>query len=157
PTLEVVELLERVARDAGDRSALLVALIHGARLGSANLADLHDAVDLAREAGDEATEISLLSSAVKLAEETRQVGDEIWAGSALATSLEKGGDAGAAARLLERSIPHAQSEDAFELRLRLAGLAQGELGDLALASSVYESLLEEEPTNVRVWRPLFDV
>src|SRR5690606_20672103 len=34
PTLEVVELLERVARDAGDRAALLVALSHAARLGS---------------------------------------------------------------------------------------------------------------------------
>jgi tetratricopeptide (TPR) repeat protein len=157
PTLEVVELLERVARDAGDRGALLVALMHGARLGSANLGDLQEAVELAREAGDEATEKSLLSSAVQLAEETGQEGDAIWAVAALATVLEKRGDGRAAAELLRRSIAHAQSEDAFELRLRLAGLAQGELGDLPLAASVYESLLEEEPTNVRVWRPLFDV
>jgi thioredoxin-like negative regulator of GroEL len=157
PTLEVVALLERVARDAGDRGALLVALIHEARLGSANLADLHEAVELAREAGDAATEKSLLLSAVKLAEDTNQVGDAIWAVDALATVFEKSGDARAAAELLGRSVPHAQSDEAFELRLRLAGLAQGELGELGLAASVYESLLEEEPTNVRVWRPLFDV
>jgi tetratricopeptide (TPR) repeat protein len=156
PTPQVVELLERVARDSGDRAALLVAFVHAARLGSANLADLHEAVELAREAGDSATEQSMLASAVELAESSGHVGDAIWAVDALALSLEKS-DPRAAAALLRRSIPHAQSEDAFELRLRLAGLAQGELDDLRLAAEVYESLLEEEPTNVRVWRPLFDV
>jgi tetratricopeptide (TPR) repeat protein len=157
PTVEVVELLERVARDAADRAALLVALIHGARLGSANLADLLEAVELAREAGDVADEKTLLVAAVKLAEETSQVGDAIWAVSALASVLEKNGDARAAFNLLERSVDHAQSEDAFELRLHMADLAQSKLDDLPLATAVYESLLEEEPTNVRVWRPLFDV
>jgi tetratricopeptide (TPR) repeat protein len=157
PTPEVVELLERVARDADDRPALLVALMHAARLGSATLADLHEAVDLAREAADAGSEQNLLAAAVKLAEDTGQVGDAIWAIGALADMLEKNGDARAAANLLQRSVEHAQSEDGFELRLRLAGLAGGELGDLALAASAYEGLLEEEPTNVRVWRPLFDV
>jgi tetratricopeptide (TPR) repeat protein len=157
PTHEVVALLERVARDANDRGALLVALIHEARLGSANLADLREAVELAREARDAATEKNLLLAAVKLAEDTGQMGDAIWAVDALATVFEQSGDARAAADLLGRSVPHAQSDDAFELRLRLAGLAQGELGELELAATVYESLLEEEPTNVRVWRPLFDV
>jgi tetratricopeptide (TPR) repeat protein len=157
PTVEVVELLERVARDAGDRAALLVALIHGARLGSANLADLQEAVELSREAGDEADEKSLLIAAVTLAEQTGQVGDAIWAVSALANVLEKNGDARAAFDLLAKSVDHAQSEDVFELRLHMADLAQSKLDDLPLATSVYESLLEEEPTNVRVWRPLFDV
>lgn len=157
PTPQVVDLLERVARDSGERGALLIAFVHAARLGSANLADLHEAVELAREAGDAATEQSMLAAAVELAESSGQVGDAIWAVEALASSLEKSGEPRAAAQLLRRSIPHAQSEDAFELRLRLAGLAQGELDDLGLAAEVYESLLEEEPTNVRVWRPLFDV
>jgi tetratricopeptide (TPR) repeat protein len=157
PTHEVVALLERVARDANDKSSLLFALIHEARLGSANLADLREAVELAREAGDAATERNLLAMAVKLGEDTGQIADAIWAVDALATVLEKSGDAHAAADLIERAVPHAQSEDAFELRLRLAGLAQTELGDLPRAAAVYESLLEEEPTNVRVWRPLFDV
>src|SRR5262249_24599330 len=43
------------------------------------------------------------------------------------------------------------------LRLRLASLAQNTIGDLELAGTVYEQLLEVEPTSVRVWKPLFDV
>jgi tetratricopeptide (TPR) repeat protein len=157
PTQEVVELLERVARDAGDASALLVALVHAARLGTANLADMNEAVELARAAGDVETEQRLLAAAVELAENNGQLGEAAWAVGALATVYEKNGDARAAADLLARTLPSVHGEDAFELELRLAGLAQNELGDLALASSVYERLLEEEPTNVRVWRPLFDV
>ncbi|HWO11031.1 MAG TPA: hypothetical protein VNN80_16165, partial [Polyangiaceae bacterium] len=157
PSPDVVELLERVARDAGDTNALLLALVHAARLGTASIGDLQEAVELARAANDADTEKSLLAAAVQLAEQAGQLGDAAWAVGALATVHEKGGEPRAAVDLLRRAIPNMQGEDAFELELRLAGLAQNELGDLALAASVYERLLEDEPTNVRVWRPLFDV
>jgi tetratricopeptide (TPR) repeat protein len=157
PSLEVVELMERVARDANDKSALLASLTHAARLGEANISQLHEAVDLAKAENDEATVRVLLDATVKLAQEGGRVSDAIWAISALSEMHVRAGQAQAAVNLLEESIPHASGQDAFELRLQLAALLVHPLGDLASASKVYEHLLEEEPTNVRVWRPLFDV
>ncbi len=157
PTLEVVELLERVARDADDKAALLDSLMHGARLGSTNLGALHEAVELARASGDEATVKSLLLVTVEFAEDQAQESEAIWAFGALAEIFEREGDGAAAASLLKKGIHHAGMQESFELRLRLGALAATELGDLPLAASVYEQLLAEEPTSVRVWRPLFDV
>lgn len=157
PTPEVVELFERVARDAGDEAALLSSLTFAAQLGSASLPSLHEAVELARAAGDEASTLTLLEAAVTLARETQLVDEAIWAVTALAEHYEQSGRASAAAELLQDSIAHVSEREALELRLRLAALAAGRLGDLRLAASVYERLLEEEPTSPRVWRPLFDV
>jgi len=157
PTPAVVELLERVARDADDKNALLVSLIHGARLGSASLEALHEAVDLANLAHDEAAVRELLLATVRLARERGRLNEATWAVSALAESYEQAGQAQAAVDLLQESIAHTGLHDGFDLRLRLAALAVSPLGDLELAASVYEKLLEEEPTQIRVWRPLFDV
>lgn len=157
PTREVVELYERVARDAGDDGALLASLTHASSLGIATLASLHEAVELARAGGDEQRVHSLLLATVALASDTGQINDAIWAVSALADRHERAGQAQAAVDLLQESIAHAGIQEAFELRLRLAGLAVNPLGDLDLAASVYERLLTEEPTSARVWRPLFDV
>ncbi len=157
PTREVVELYERVARDAGDDQALLTSLTHAASLRIASLSSLHEAVELANAAADEQRVRSLLEATVALASDTGQINDAIWAVSALADQHERAGRAQAAVDLLQESIAHAGIQEAFELRLRLAGLAQNPLGDLELAASVYERLLEEEPTSARVWRPLFDV
>ncbi|HEU4577818.1 MAG TPA: tetratricopeptide repeat protein [Polyangiaceae bacterium] len=157
PSAEVVELLERVARDTDDKAALLLSLTHAARLRRATLESLHEAVELAREAHDEPALRAMLDATVKLARDQERVNEAIWAISALADLLERDGQPKAAVDLLQESIPHAGIQEAFELRLRLATLAQNTIGDLELASTVYEQLLEEEPTSVRVWKPLFDV
>jgi Tfp pilus assembly protein PilF len=156
PSAELVELLERVARDADDKPALLLALKHGARLGNADLESLREAVDLAREANEDDTVRTLLDATVRLAREQGRIDEAIWAIGALAERYEADGQAEAALELLSSSIPHAGLQEAFELKLRLAALAQT-LGDLALSAQVYEQLLEDEPTSPRVWRPLFDV
>jgi tetratricopeptide (TPR) repeat protein len=157
PSVEVVELLERVSRDTDDKPALLLSLTHAARLRRATLESLHEAVDLARDARDEPALRALLDATVKLARDQERVNEAIWAISALADLFERDGQAQAAVDLLQESIPHAGIAEAFELRLRLASLAQNTSGDLELAATVYEQLLEEEPTSVRVWKPLFDV
>lgn len=157
PAREVVELLERVARDDNDERALLVSLTYAAQLGTASLSALHEAVELARAAGDAGRVSALLARAVTLAHETGQVNEAIWAVTALAEEHERAGRAQAAVDLLQESIAHAGMAESFELRLRLAALAAEPLGDLELAASVYERLLTEEPTSPRVWKPLFDV
>jgi len=156
PSLEVVELLERVARDTEDKPSLLLSLTHVARLRRATLEALHEAVDLANELHDDAATRTLLDATVKLARDQDRVNEAIWAISALAELHEQQGQPRAAIALLQESIPHAGIAEAFELRLKLAALAFN-LGDMELSASVYELLLEEEPTSVRAWKPLFDV
>ncbi|MEY2929944.1 MAG: hypothetical protein RL033_693, partial [Pseudomonadota bacterium] len=157
PSSEVVELLERVARDTDDKPALLLALTHSARLRRATLEALHEAVDLAREAHDDTSLRSLLDATVKLARDQDRVNEAIWAITALADLFERENQPRAAVDLLQESISHVGIQEGFELRLRLAALAHSPLGDMELSARVYEQLLEEEPTSMRVWKPLFDV
>jgi lipopolysaccharide biosynthesis regulator YciM len=157
PTPPVIELLERVARDADDHPALLLALNHSARLGLANLEALHEAVDLARAANDPAAVRSLLEATVNLARDKGRLNDATWAVAALCDELEAAGQAQSAVDLLQETIAHSGLQESFELRLRLGALAAHPLGDLELAASVYERLLEEEPQSPRVFKPLFDI
>ena len=157
PTEPVVELLERVARDADDRPSLLLALSHSARLGLANLEALHEAVQLARAANDPVAVRSLLESTVNVARDKGRLNDATWAVAALCDELESTGQPQTAVDLLQETIAHSGLTESFELRLRLGALAAHPLGDLELAASVYERLLEEEPTGVRVFKPLFDI
>lgn len=156
-TPAVVDLFERVARDADDKTALLAALREAAKLGSATLEALQEAVELATAQKDATARRELLVAAVELAKQEGRVGEAVWAITALSEIYKESGQAQAAVDLLQESIAHVGLHDAFELRLELAALAAHPLGDLELAASVYERLLEEEPKELRVWRPLFDV
>ncbi len=157
PDPEVVALIERVSRDVGNRRGLLLALTRGARLGIVPLDRLKEGAELARAEGDDAALHTLLQGAVEVGRNSSSIDDAMWAVTQLTDLYEAEGKPNEAVSLLQDSIASAGIAEAFELRLRLAALATDPLQDFPLAASVYEALLEETPTAVRVWRPLFDV
>lgn len=157
PAPSLVGLLERVSRDLSDDKALLLSLTHAARLGCAPLETLREASDLASADGDDSLQRELLEATVERARSEGRTGEAIWAVHALAKLLERLGDPAAAVELLEGSVSDVGSDDGFELQLRAAGVARGPLEEPKKAAAIYEALLAQEPTDARVWRPLFDV
>ena len=132
---------ERVARDAGDDAALLASLTHAARLGIANLASLHEAVELrARPRATTQRVHSLLVATVTLASDMGQINDAIWAVSALADRHEHAGRAQAAVDLLQESIAH-------------AGIAGGVRAALAARGSRGEPARRSRPGSVGLRAP----
>jgi tetratricopeptide (TPR) repeat protein len=155
---QVAEVLEQAARQRGDSAALLVALRHRAELGEISPSNLHEAVELARRLSDTAQLRTVLERTVALAHEQGWVDDALWAVRELvALHRQEATDPRVTARLLERSMAEAGPSVAFELKLDLAALSAADLDDLARAATLYEQLLVEEPSAVRVWRPLLAV
>lgn len=150
-------LYERLARSVGDKDVLLAALWRCSELGDVTLNELKEAVEIAEELGAADRIAGLLERTVAVARRTGALDDVAWALGDLARHREEAGDVEGAASLLREAIDVVPDYDRFDLRLRWANLAAGPLGDLQAAASVYEELLQEEPTNAKVWRPLLDV
>ena len=159
---------ERVARVTGDRATLLDAIERltslaedGAneafgptsRAGS-NL--FREGVELALALGEDDRAEALLRRAA-LAGSEGEPGLVVWALVGLAERRKTAGDAAGAARWLAQAVDVAEPGDAWALGIDLATMAAGPLGDLALAATTYERLLERDPAERAVWEPLLDV
>ncbi len=154
PEPAVIALYERVARAADDRPRLLDAIELGSRLEGATVDALREASDLATELGDPARAEAALLRAVEVAEKEGNEAGAAWALGALADAHERAGELSRAVEFLRRAADHADPDDATRLRVRVAELAAGPLGDLALAIETYERLHDREPGDKAFWEPL---
>ena len=162
----VAAAYERVARTTGDPATLLDAIERVTALGedleafgpvSRAGGDLfREGVELALSLGDGARAEKILQRAAEIASEGNSA-FAVWALTGLAERRNAAGDAAGAARWLARAVEVAEPGDAWTLGMELATLAAGPLGDLALAASTYERLLERDPSDRAVWEPLLDV
>jgi thioredoxin-like negative regulator of GroEL len=154
----VLAAYERVARAEGSQAMLLDALDRASAGPGASMDLLREAVDLATAAGDAARVEILLDRAVALGEaNTNGLAEAVWALLALADLREAAGDVAAAVQLLLRAIEAAEHDDALRFAARAADLAARRLTDPALATSIYERLLERDRNDREVWMPLLEL
>lgn len=154
----VLAAYERVARAADSPSMLLDALDRASAGPGASMDLLREAVDLATTAHDTARVEALLDRAVALGEANAGgLAEAVWALLALAELREKAGQIADAVQLLVRAIEAAEHDDALRLAARAADLAAGRLADPALATSIYERLLERDRHDREVWLPLLEL
>ena len=154
----VLTAYERVAR-AAESPPMLVDALDRASAGPGATMDLfREAVELAVSAGDGARVEALLGRAVTLGEaNTNGLAEAVWALLGLADLRETAGDIGGAVALLLRAIDAAEHDDALRLAARAADLAVRRLADPALATSIYERLLERDRHDREVWVPLLEL
>src|SRR5690606_40599001 len=115
---------------------------------------LEEAIVLARELDDGDALRELLSRAVEVAERNEElelVSSLLVERASLARSDE---DYQLESTLLRKAIPCFEGADQFELELRLAACCIDHIGLVDEGQAAYEALLERQPMESRVWRPL---
>lgn len=150
----VVILFLRVSRKAATQETLLFAFRNAARAQTVERSVLDEAIVLARSLDDGEALRELLSRTIEMAEtgeELESVRALIVERADLARSDEQFMQEAA---LLDKAIPLYEGSDRFELELRKAACALEHLGQIDEGRVALESLLEENPTDSRVWRPL---
>ncbi len=153
----VVSALERVARSAGDSMLLLDALEHRLHLGTATQAMAREAVDLATHLNQPDRASSILSRAVDLARiEMGDAATALWALRLLAARARQANDVRAAVQWMSEAAEVADPDEARQLWLDVAALSADQLGDLQIAVDTYERLLELDPSDPAVWRPMLE-
>lgn len=153
----VARVFERVARAIGGDARLFDALFLRCSLPDAPFETLREAVDLAKRLGDAERQGAVLERLVEVARGEHRERDVLPSMVDLAKIREAQGNPSAAAELLTEAARHSEGSEAFALELRVAELAASSLGDLRRAAKVYETLRNQEPTDVRVWKPLLEV
>lgn len=152
----LAELQERVARASGDPALLLEAIERLSAGASPSLDILREGCELAIKSAESARAEALVRRTIDVARASESMPDAAWALIALADLRRAAGDAKSAiAFLLEAA--DASAGDAYDLRLSAASLAASAGDDLPLAARTYESLLERDAGDQRVWGPLLDV
>jgi predicted Zn-dependent protease len=154
----VLAAYERVARAAESPTMLLDALDRASAAPGATMDTVREAVELATAAKDTAHVEALLGRAVTLGDESPNgLGEAVWALIALADLREAAGDFTAAVGHLSRAVEAAERDDAIRHATRAAELAEHRVGDVGLAASVYERLIERDRHDRDVWVPLLDL
>ncbi|MFW6049946.1 MAG: tetratricopeptide repeat protein [Myxococcota bacterium] len=152
----VMALYEEVARSSGDDAMMLDYLEIRAGRPDAALKEIREGVERADALGEAERAERLLERAVAVAEaQEGGLAAARWILTGLAERRQAAGDMPGAARWMRQAAETATDEDeAFELTLKFAQMAEGEGGDLRVAAETYERLLERDPTDRRVWEPL---
>lgn len=156
PDERVASLQERVARASGDPGLLLEAIERLSISESPSLDIVREGAELAVKSGDNQRAEVLLRRTIDVSRGSDSMPDAAWALIALAELLTASGDPKAAIPLLLEAA-EASPGEAFDLRLSAAALAAGLGEDLRLAAKTYETLLERDAGDQRVWAPLLDV
>ena len=156
---EAMRLYEEVARDSGDDAQVLRLLERRARRQDATLATLKEAAELAAQLELPERAEPLLQQAIELAEGSDEgPAAGRWAMRALADLRRAAGDVRGALDWLGRVVNTAADDmERRELEVALAETAAAEGGDLEVADDVYSRLLEDDPTDATLWRPLLAV
>jgi predicted Zn-dependent protease len=151
----VVELLERVGREAGHERALVEALDLRSRMPGGDPETLREAVEVAMRIGDQALAESLLERfAAADTGAAQSDSSRAWALGALAGLREAAGDVRRAVELKRAAAQLADPEIARRLEFEVARLASVRLEDFALAAEIYESLRQRDPADREAWEPL---
>ena len=154
----VVVVFETVARISADDRILFDALWAASTLPSPNQSAMEEAFRLATGLKQEERATRLLERAVEVAREGAfDPAEALWAMRHLAVRREASGELGDALLWMTRAAEVADEEESCMWLERAAQLAAGSHGDLDLAVQLYERLLERDPGNIEVWRPLLVV
>lgn len=161
PDDRVMQMYERVARNAGDPELLLDFLERRAGLAGATPPQIREAVDLAIEHGQDQRAEALLVRAVAAARDTADgLASAPWAVLALAERRLAAGDLSQARDLTYEIAPisdRAEGTDAIDgLAMRIATRALAHR-QVDLAADVYEFLRERSPADRAVWQPLLAI
>ena len=153
----LLDAYEQVARDSGDDTMLLHYLERRARWSQATPDQVREAVNKARDLGEQDRAEALMKHAV---EATRERGEGLfpvdWALLGLAERCKDRGDVEGAVRWLEEAGEVADPEPLFQLSQEVAALAtQG--SDPSIAASLFERLRERDPTAREAWEPLVGI
>jgi tetratricopeptide (TPR) repeat protein len=175
PTSErLIEIYEGVGRMPGEERALVAALSLRAELPGSGPEPLRQAAEVARDLGDRGLAESLLRRLVARVDGEALAGERngrssspgpdpagrpylAWALIELGVLREKADDIAEAVGFKRRAAELADGEEARRLNFEVARLAKERLGDLALATTVYEALHAKEPVDRDAWEPLLDV
>ncbi len=153
----VVAAFERVARASGDHLLLLDALERRIRLAGASQATAREAAELALHLGHDDRAQNVLVRAVDLArQEMGDAATALWALRMLIARARRTDDLHAAVRWMSEAAEVAEPDEARQLWLDVAALSADRLGDLQLAVGTYERLLELDPSDPAVWRPMLE-
>jgi len=156
PTSErLVALYERLARAPGRERTLVDALVKRWGLPGAGSEPMRDAVELAEKLEDRDLAEALLRKYLEGGQEDRE--GRVWALAKLAWISEETGRVREAVLLKREAAEIAEPDDARRFLYEVAGLASGPLGDLRLASTIYEELHERDPVDRDAWELLLDV
>lgn len=154
---QVVAAFERVARSSGDQVLLLDALERRLRFGGASQSMAREAAELAAQLGQEERAEAVLLRAVEVARlDMGDAATALWALRMLAARAKAAGDIQRAVRWMAESAEVAEPDEARQLWLDVASLAADQLGDLQLAVDTYDRLLELDPSDPAVWRPMLE-
>jgi tetratricopeptide (TPR) repeat protein len=152
----VMELYQQVARGSGEGGMMLDYLELRAARPDATLKEIREGVERADGLGEGARAEKLLERAVPLAEQQEGgLAAARWILIGLAERRQAAGDMQGSAHWMRQAAETAtDEEEAFQLGLRFAQMAEGEGGSLEVAAETYARLLERDPTDRRVWEPL---
>jgi tetratricopeptide (TPR) repeat protein len=153
----VLRLLARIAREPGRERAFVEVAVLEARAGSLRAEGLREAVALARELGDEAARVALLSGAVDNCAGAYANADRAWLFAELARVQVTEGRFAAATELFERASDVTPGKLGRSLAILAAGLAATELSDLERAARLYSRALEGDAADRAAWEPLLEV
>jgi tetratricopeptide (TPR) repeat protein len=150
----VVLLFLRVCRKAADQRTLLFAYQEAAKTDDVNLNLLSEGVELARSLANEDALRELLSRSIGVGverDELPMIRGLLVERASLARADQ---EFQLEASLLEKSIACFEAEERFDLELRWAECLTDDLNDVAAGRAIFERLLNAEPEDSRVWRPL---
>ena len=158
---DILDLYEQIVRKSGDEKMTLHYLEGRVAQPDASLEHARKAVDIALKLEEWERAEKLMLRAVDfgcyMTDGMRTVG---WALLGLAERRMEAGDLAGAVKWLGEAGVSDEQDRLFELCARLTELAkgeEGEEGDKALVTKLYESLLEHYPTAREIWEPLADI
>ncbi len=153
-----MSLYEEVARDSGMDPLLLPYLERRAQRDDATIGNVREAAEKAQELELHDRVEPLLERAVVLSEANDDRDNLRWALGGLADARMAAGDAEVALQWMERALQTADDEnERREMELRLASLAGERPEQYAIATRIYERLLEQDPLDPEVWEPLLGI
>ena len=151
---EAVALFEHVARQSGDKKLLGDALLRSVQLPGDRGESLREGVRLANEAGAESLVEQLLRAALGNEALAWSDADAAWARMRLAEMLEARGEIEESVGLQRAAVEFLPPEEQRGVLLRIAAAANEHLDEPKRAASIYEQLLELDPSDRQIWEPL---
>ena len=156
PPERAFSLLERVGRMEGREATLAEAFARSARSGRGRPEVLREAVELSARVGDPALAETVLQGALD-SDMALSDADSAWLRLELARLRGLGGRHDSALDLKQQAATFLPIDERRTLLLEVAREARDVLDDPERAALVYEELLEHEPADGEVWRPLLEV
>ncbi|MCB9636799.1 MAG: tetratricopeptide repeat protein, partial [Sandaracinus sp.] len=153
-----MKLYADVALDSGDDQVALTFLERRAQRAEAPLAHVREAADKALAMGERDRAEVLLQRALEIATAADDVPACRNAMRQLAEVRRDAGDPAGALAWMQKAVETATDDDERRAMQReLAEVAAGEGGDLDVAADAYRALMEVDPVDETLWRPLLDV